>query len=56
MRRYNEYGSVDIPYSDEQRRADMARIQAQDEARARDRRAWDRLCGMAAPIGRPVDL
>lgn len=56
MRRYNEYGSIDMPYTDEQRRADMARIQAQDEERERNRRAWNRLCGMCSPIGRPVDL
>lgn len=36
--------------------AELARIKAQDEKRARDRAAWNRLCGMAAPIGRPIDL
>lgn len=52
--RPSDYGYVN--WTQAHRDAAVARIQAQDEKRARERAAWDRLCGMASPIGRAVDL
>lgn len=43
------------PYSEDQRRADMERVQREDEERARNTRAWNRLCGMLSPIGGPAE-
>ena len=53
-RGYDHYGNH-LTISPAQRAAEMARIQAKDDERARSRAAWNRLCGMASPIGGPSD-
>lgn len=53
--RYESNGMrFDAPISQAEKDHLSDRIRKQDEDRARNARAWDRLCGMAAPIGGPV--
>jgi len=55
-RRYDETGMLIGRASQAEIDAIAERVRAADEKRARDRRGWERLCGMASPIGRAVDL
>ncbi len=50
------YGMKDMGWTESQRQSALERLRKQDEERARDRAAWNRLCGMVSPIGGPVDL
>lgn len=53
--RYDETGAINRASAAELKSI-SDRIEREDAERARNRRAWDRLCGMASPIGRAVDL
>lgn len=56
---YDKYGQRHGPATAAERAAVAERVRRQDEAHAarmRAHAAWDRLCGMAGPIGRAVDL
>lgn len=51
--RYDRYGREDCPASAAEKQAVADRIEREDAERARNTRAWNRLCGMVAPIGGP---
>lgn len=53
---YDRYGFLTGRASQAEIDAVAERVRREDDERARNTRAWNRLCGMAAPIGRPVDL
>lgn len=53
-RHYDIYGNGSLaPISAAEREREMARLQKKDDDAARSRAAWNRLCGMASPIGGP---
>lgn len=51
--RYDQYGYERGPASTAEKQAIADRIEREDAERARNTRAWNRLCGMVAPIGGP---